>query len=98
MNDKIRIFAWCFYIVAIAGAAPTELHIWKSTAGTSLEAWATSGEGEVVTLETTAGKVVKLKAEMLVEADRNFLNTHFSDKAAVIPAAAVAPGQVLGPV
>lgn len=99
MNYKIKIFAWCFYLFAIAGAAPTELHIWKSTAGTSLEARATSVEGGVVTLETTAGKVIKLKAEMLVEADRALLNTHFSDKAAVVvPAAAVAPGQVLGPV
>ena len=99
MNYKIRIFAWCFYLVAIAGAAPTELHIWKSTAGTSLEARATSVEGGVVTLETAAGKIVKLKAEMLVEADRALLNAHFSDKAAVVvPAAAVSPGQVLGPV
>ena len=38
----------------------------------------------MVTLETAAGKIVKLKAEMLLEADRALLNTHFSDKAAAV--------------
>jgi hypothetical protein len=102
----------CYFFTAlIAGAEPTEFHRWKSTTGTTLEARATAVRNGSVTLEPAIGKTVTLKVEMLIEADREFLKTHFhNDPTAVIgtdiapeiilPEAPpiATPGSVLGPV
>jgi hypothetical protein len=53
----------------------------------------------MVTLETAAGRVIKLELGLLIETDRALLNEHFGLKAAAAPAAVLEPlGNVQGPV
>jgi hypothetical protein len=98
----INPFSWITVLwimwSAIASSAPTESRTWTSAAGTSIEARATSVEQGVVTLETDAGRVIKLNMELLVESDRALLDDLFPAKPTALIASAAVTGKVLGPV
>lgn len=95
-------------LVALAGlliapllpAAPaTDVRVWKSSAGTTIEGKATALDGTVATLETTNGRILKVDLAKLSTADGEFLQLHFSSAPAVTAPVELAhpAGTVVGP-
>lgn len=100
---RLFIISLLFLISSIGylrGADPTPNRSWKSAAGTSIEAKATDLAGEVVTLETPTGRLLKVELAKLSEDDQAFLETHFGASTEIAaPLASPHPqGTTVGPI
>ena len=99
------VAAYCLLSGILNAAGPTELRSWKSTAGSNIEARATSYAGGVVTLETATGRVLKVPGGKLAAQDLEFVRKHFAKDDGAESAGTGEPaslehplGKVVGPI
>ena len=103
---RIRLLAvGCLLCGILDAADPTELRSWNSTAGSNIEARAISYANGVVTLETAAGRVLKVPGGKLAAEDLEFVRKHFATEGGAgttvtgEPASLEHPlGKVVGPI
>ncbi len=82
-------------------AAPTQSRIWKSTAGSKIEASAIEKKGDQIVLKLKTGKIMTVPISKLSPADQKFLAKHFSAQASTAKAPTDLPhpmGKNIGPI
>ena len=79
MRQLLSLFAFSLLGVSITLAEPTSEREWTSTAGTKINAVATSIKGGSAHLKTSEGREILVPLDKLVEADRSFITEHFAN-------------------
>ena len=77
LRMAVMLFAGLIPVSSVHAALPTASRAWKSTAGTVIEAKATSLDGGVVTLEAANGRVLKVDLFQAIGGRRCFSKPTF---------------------